>query len=344
VARAEELGIANYVRIDSDQTLVVAPRVRGTAELGEETSASLVYAVDVWTSASIDIRTSASKLPVTEQRDEIDLSIDHTISDLIFTAAYRYSTEPDYKSHGVSGGFSYDFAQKNSTLALGLSGSMDSVGRAGDPDFARSVGTWGTRLSFTQILDPEMLVQLMYELSRTSGYLASPYRFVGIGGDGRCNGTASLCVPEVNPDSRMRHAVALYGRRALGDEWSAGGGYRFYTDAWGITAHTVRVEATYLPAEATLFTFRYRFYTQNAAEHYRARYETIQPHVTSDKELSPLSSHRIELELEQGVDFRDERVMTFVLSVAPLFYTYSDFVPLDSITAFEANAALVVTL
>ena len=66
--------------------------------------------------------------------------------------------------------------------------------------------------------------------------------------------------------------------------------------------------------------------------------------MTTDKELSPLSSHRIELELEQGIDFRDERAMTLVLSVSPLFYSYSDFVPLRSMTAFEANAALTVTL
>src|SRR5262245_22825665 len=76
-SRAQEAATAIYGRTDSDQTVVVAPRLRVQAALAESTRASVVYAVDVWTSASIDIRTSASKVPVTEQRDEIDASLDH---------------------------------------------------------------------------------------------------------------------------------------------------------------------------------------------------------------------------------------------------------------------------
>src|SRR5262245_39639311 len=105
-ARAQEAATAIYVRTDSDRTVVVAPRLRAQAAIGEATHVSATYAVDVWTSASIDIRTSASKVPVTEQRDEIDLSLDHEFENVNLTFAYRYSTEPDYVSHGGSGGFS----------------------------------------------------------------------------------------------------------------------------------------------------------------------------------------------------------------------------------------------
>jgi hypothetical protein len=340
---AEELGVATYVRTDSDDTTVVAPRLRGKAELSDETSVSLTYAADVWTSASIDIKTSASQRPVTEQRDEIDLSVDHAIPDLTFTAGYRFSHEPDYVSHGVSGGFGYEFAQKNAQLGVGLSASSDSVGRAGDEQFSRSVGTFGARLSLTQVLSTDDLLQGMYELSRTSGYLASPYRYVPIGGNGLCNGTAPLCVPEVNPDSRLRHAASIQLRHALGSEWSVGGGYRFYTDDWGIGAHTVRADLAFAPGD-TILSLRYRFYTQGSADHYQQTYDELQPLVTTDKELSSLSSHRIELELEQSFDYRDGRSLVFTLSVAPLFYSYDEFTPLDSITAFETNVAVLVTL
>src|SRR5262245_58628048 len=245
-AHAQEAATAIYVRTDSDKTLVVAPRLRVQAALAETTRVSASYAVDVWTSASIDIRTSASKVPVTEQRDEIDLSVDQEFEDVNLTLAYRYSTEPDYVSHGVSGGFSWDFADNNATFALGLSGSTDTVGKAGDPEFSKPVGTLGGRLSFTQVLGTHTLAQLMYEISRVKGYQASAYRYVAIGGGlctfGAVEGApllplAPLCVPEASPDERLRHAAAVQLRQAFGEDWSLEAGYRFYLDDWGVQSH-----------------------------------------------------------------------------------------------------------
>jgi hypothetical protein len=306
-----------------------------------------VYAVDVWTSASIDIMTSASQIPVTEQRDELDVSIDHELTDLTLSAAYRYSVEPDYVSHGVSGGFSYDFADNNATIALGANVSSDTVGRAGDPDFTRDSGAAGGRLSFTQVLDRDTVAQAIYELSRIGGYQVSPYRFVAIGGDGLCTssvtgpGRAALCMPETSPPQRLRHALALELRRSLGEDVSLGGGYRFYLDDWGIISHTVHADASYLPEPETILSVRYRLYLQGPADHYQPRYAAPQAYVTSDKELSTLSSHRLGVELERLFSFETAGTLTASLALAGLYYAYSDFLPLDSIVAFELTAAMV---
>ena len=349
-AHADELASSVYVRTDSDDTLVVAPRLHARLPLAETTNLDLTYAVDVWTSASIDIMTSASKVPVTEQRDELDFALDHAFDDLTLSGAYRYSTEPDYVSHGGSLGLSYELADNNATFAAGLSGSRDSVGKAGDPGFDEAVGTVGGRVSFSQVLGKDTVSQLIYELGRARGYLASPYRYVAIGGDGRCTapfgeqGTLGpLCVPEATPGTRLRHALALELRHAPGQRWSIGGGYRFYLDDWQLQSHTLKAEVGWIAAEDTLLAARYRFYTQGAAEHYRAVYPTPQPYVTTDKELSPLSSHRIGLELDRRFPLRAERSLRAIVSVAPIFYSYRDFPPLQSITAFELNATLVFT-
>ncbi len=347
IVELSEAGAALYVRADSDRTLVVAPRLRAQATIAEASRVSAVYAVDVWTSASIDIMTSASKIPVTEQRDELDLAFDHELSDLTLSLAYRYSVEPDYVSHGTSGGLSYDFADNNATLALGLNGSSDSVGRAGDPMFDEDSGTLGGRLSFTQVLDRDTLAQATYELSRISGYQVSPYRFVAIGGDGLCTssvtsaGHAAGCVPETSPSTRLRHALALELKRSLGEQLSAGAAYRFYMDSWGVGSHTMHAELSYLPAAETILTARYRLYLQGAADHYRSRYAAPQPFVTSDKELSPLSSHRVGLDLEQVFGATSAGTLSAALSIGGLYYAYSDFLPLESITAFEVTTALV---
>jgi hypothetical protein len=349
-AFAQEAAAAIYVRSDTDHTVVVAPRLRVTTPIVPTTRVSVTYAVDVWTSASVDIMASASKVPVTEQRDELDVSLDHELEDITLTAAYRFSNEPDYVSHGGSGGFSYDFADNNSTVAVGIAGSGDKVGKAGDPRFERSTGTFGGRLSFTQVLGTGTLAQVMYELSHVAGYQGSPYRYIPIGNDAECtsategqSGLSSLCVPEANPNERLRHAASIELRQALGDVVSLGGAYRFYTDDWGVLSHTVRADLAWKLDADTIFSPRYRFYLQNAANHYRSRYAEPQRYVTTDKELSPLSSHRIALELDRLWRFSGSPVLTSTISAAALFYSYDDFIPLDHITAFEVNFSLVFT-
>ena len=141
------------------------------------------------------------------------------------------------------GGFSYDFADNNATLALGLSGSTDTVGKAGDPEFSQPVGTLGGRLSFTQVLGPNTLGaarvrglareglpgERRIATSRSAAACAPsapPER--------RCRCWRRCACPRSSPDERLRHAVAVELRRALGESWSLDGGYRFYLDDWGV--------------------------------------------------------------------------------------------------------------
>jgi hypothetical protein len=91
-AHAQEGGVsassAIYVRSDTDHTTVITPRVRVGAPLSEETRLDLVYTVDVWSSASIDIVTAATRR-VIEQRDEIDVSIEHAFPDITLAVVGR---------------------------------------------------------------------------------------------------------------------------------------------------------------------------------------------------------------------------------------------------------------
>jgi hypothetical protein len=117
--------------------------------------------------------------------------------------------------------------------------------------------------------------------------------------------------------------------------------YRFYTDSWGVLSHTVRGEIALVPDADTILALRYRFYLQGAADFYKPHYQQAEPYVTSDKELSPLHSHRIALELDRSWRFDSDRTLSSVFSLATAFYRYSDFPPLQSMTAFEFNVALV---
>lgn len=341
-----------YVRTDTDETTVISPRLQARAPITESTSAEIVYAVDVWSSASIDIRTSASKA-VTEQRDEINASVTQEIPDTRFTGAYRFSTEPDYQSHTGTLAVERDFADKSTVLGASASLGFDTVGQVNEPDFEEHLRSLGARVSGLQLIDEHTFVQLEYELGNARGYQASPYRYVGIGtDDGTCEVGDPLpfelyCPRETNPELRVRHALAVRARRALGDPLSVGAEYRFYLDSWEVQSNTVGVDVTVLPAAHTSLALRYRFYTQTAAAHYERRYEELRDDglYTRDKELSPLTSHKLALDVEQTfvMDARG-RTLRALVSIGPVFYAYTDYLLLDSITALDATLSLVLDL
>ena len=342
---------AIYVRNDSDHTTVVAPRLHVSAPLDAASRVGLVYTTDVWSSASIDIRTAATKR-VVEQRDELNLSLEHAFTDVALSASYRYSTEHDYDSHGGSLGIVVDLAQHNTTFGATLRGSIDRVGRAGDPLFSRRSELFGGRLSLTQVIDPHMFGEFVYELNRHAGYLASPYRYVRIADAvgpvlGTCVLPSTTCMREVNPPERLRHAAALYLRRALSDALSIGAHYRFYFDDWQLSSHTITADIKLALGDAWLLGVEYRMHHQTGAAHYRAFYalEPVPALRTSDKELSPFTAHRTEVELgrswlidEAGMEVRS------VLLAALSYFVYDDFPFLRSISALELTLSVEVRL
>lgn len=363
-AAAQEAGKVStsssiYVRTDTDETTVVTPRIELAAPITDETHLDLTYSVDVWTSASVDIRTSASigvdsdtPSKVTEQRDEIDVALEQVISDLTLGASYRYSVEHDYESNGGGLGAALNLADNSATIALSLRAYFDTIGRAGAPDFEQESTQYSARLAFTQVIDTKMLAQLIYELSVQDGYLSSPYRFVRFAPAGgpmvsTCVNPITLCLPESNPDSRMKHAIALSARRALTDDLSIGASYRFYLDSWELASHTIGVDGALIPSEGWLLSLGYRLYTQNSASHFKTFYVAMPfpEHYTSDKELSSLTSHRLELEVAKTWEL-DElgSQLSTVLLVAPSYFLYHEFLLVDTISALEVTLGVEVAL
>lgn len=345
LVRADALSSAVYVRTDSDDTLVVSPRAHAVKHFAETTQLDVAYAADIWTSASIDIRTAASEV-VTEQRDELDVGIAQDLGDLTLSGSYRYSVENDYESHGGSTGMSLDVAENSTTLALSGYAFSDTVGKSGDAYFSADLATFGARASINQVLDPQTIAQLTYELSHLEGYQASPYRVVGIGGNGYgCMG-AFLCLPERQPDVRTRHAIAALLRRAFGGALSLGANYRFYLDDWGLRSHTAGAQLGWIATNHTALTLRYRYYVQNGAEFYSAVYATPpsgDAFTTRDREQSPLNDHRIGVDLQHRFDLDDAgAVLAFDAGIGGDFYSYDDFVGLSRVSALELTLALTL--
>ena len=118
--------------------------------------------------------------------------------------------------------------------------------------------------------------------------------------------------------------------------------YRLYFDDWGIVSHTIEADLVYVLAEGTHVAVGYRFYVQGSADHYKPVYYQAERFMTTDKELSALSSHRAYVEFEHAFSGSlSDPGLKLNLSVAPSIYFYSEFPLLDRIRAVDLNGALV---
>jgi hypothetical protein len=343
LGRLSEASAGLYVRNDTDQTTIVSPHAHATGRLNDAVDVEAGYTMDSWTSASIDIRTAATRA-VHELRHELDLGAGYERHDVRVAGAYRYSSETDYESHGGVFDLALDLAQNNTTLAVSAFGGHDTVGRSGDPSFARPQNSVGARFALTQVLDPKSLFQLAWETTAIAGFQASPYRWVAIGADGGCAGASPFCIPEHEPDTRFRHAASLRVKRALGEQFSLAFDYRFYADSWGVSSQTLRPVVIWLPVRAAELALEYRYYTQDEADFYRPRYydtASSDGFVTRDRKLSAFFTHGVALSYSQRIALgATGPVLTAGLRMGWTHYRYLAFVGLSQVDALDASVVL----
>jgi hypothetical protein len=333
-----DTGFESKVQVytDSDHTQVITPVVQAQADVTPTTNVSLGYLADVITSASIDVVTQASKATIHDTRHQVSAGASQIFDATTVRGGYSYSRENDYQSHTLSAGVSQELFDKNTTLAAGYGVSLNTVGRADDMNFSKSLTVNSVSASWTQILTPRLLGQLTYELGYSSGYQASPYRFVPIRAS--LDAPPTLWVPETDPDTRWRHAVVIGLNRAVGEASSVQLDYRFYRDTWGITSHTIGARYFIGISPDLELRLRSRFYTQGAASFYLDNYTMPETYMAFDRELSPLWSETVGGKLV----YRFTPQLEGEAKLDLFYYSYSDFPPLSSRTG--ANVGLGISL
>jgi hypothetical protein len=295
-ARADDSFVAKtQIYTDSDHTTVVSPLAAISRDAWQGGTLSASYVADVVSSASIDVVSNATR-EMHDFRSEITAGLTQKLRTVTLDGSYVYSVENDYQSHNANLGLALDLFERNTTLALGYSVSANDVYRSGDQRFHRKLLVNGASASWTQVLDRKTIAQLSYAFSYDDGYQASPYRFVRIETPDLMG--IEFKVPETEPLERYRHAAVIGLNRYLFPDSTLQGDYRFYADNWGILAHTAQLRWFVTFHDVTL-RVRERFYYQSAASFYQPHYTvaTLQPYVTSDRELSRLWSNLVGLKL-----------------------------------------------
>jgi Protein of unknown function (DUF3570) len=322
---------------DSDNTTVVSPLVQASADVAPDTQVTLGYVADVVTSASVDIVSQASATTIHDTRHQVSGSVAQTFGALKVHGGYSYSRENDYLSNTLSVGAERELFDKDTTLGIGYALSLNTVGRAEDMNFERSLDVQSLSLTWTQIVTPRVLTQVTYELGDAEGFQSSAYRFVPI----RPNIDAAPVqwIMETDPDSRYRHALVIGINHAVGEASSIQGDYRIYHDTWGITSHTIGTRYFAALSPQLELRLRNRIYTQDAASFYQDNYTMPAKYITYDRELSPLWSETIGAKLSYLFTPHVEGE----LKLDVFYYSYADFVPLVSRTGTNVGLGLALT-
>jgi hypothetical protein len=324
------------VYADDDHTTVVSPLVRAQADLSGSTNVSAGYVADIVTSASIDVVSQASPTTIHDVRHQVALGASHLYRAFTFSGGYTFSTENDYLSNSLSAGASWSFDDKNSTLALGGGIGLNDVGRSGDHHFSRSLDTMGASLSFTQIFSPTLIGQVTYDVSRASGFQASPYRFVPV--VDASSAMPLYWLPETDPPLRVRNALVLGANYYLAGGLVLQGDYRLYRDTWDISSHTVELRlVTDLGTHGEL-RLRARTYVQDGASFYRTAYTQVERYMAVDRELSPLWSETLGAKMSWKLADHLEGE----LKLDGFYYAYSDFPLLASRLGVNAGIGLQI--
>lgn len=204
------------------------------------------------------------------------------------------SNEFDYLHMGVNARIARDFNQRNTTVSGGIAFASDRIDPIGGiPDGLsqmRNVGDLSNRgsddsknivdlvLGVTQVISRNLLVQVNYSYSDSSGYLTDPYKIVSVvdavTGDAVPvaqtpgeDGPSHLNFHEHRPSDRVKHSLYTQAK------YYAGGkvldiSYRYMTDDWEIDSHTVDLRYRWPVGSNSYIEPHLRYYTQTEAEFY----------------------------------------------------------------------------
>ena len=300
VTLPEERADALYHRYSGDGVTIDGPSVLVRKNFKETVSVSGNYYVDNVSSASIDVVTSGAS-EYAERREEFSLSGDYLYGKSIFSAGYTNSDESDYTADTYYFSASQDFFGDLTNITFGFARGNDEVRQNGNDDFKEDIERNAYRVGISQVLTPRLLMAFNYEAIADEGYLNNPYRVYRYLTNPLDPAQGYQQETEVYPDTRTSDAAGLKMLYHLPWRATVGGGYRYFTDDWGIDAHTGEISYTHTFGSHWIAEVKYRYYEQNAADFYSDLFlfaaQDDKDYRARDKELSDMNSQTVSLYL-----------------------------------------------
>ncbi|MEM8547645.1 MAG: DUF3570 domain-containing protein [Pseudomonadota bacterium] len=277
---------------EGDNITIEGPSVLVRKSVGKSVSVSANYYVDMITSASIDVVTTAS--PYTEERTQTSLGIDYLRGGTMMSLGVTQSDESDFEARTYSLAIYQNLFGDLTTVTLAYSLGDDVVGMSTDPTFARDVSRQTYGLGISQILTRNLIVNVNFEGITDEGFLNNPYRSVRFLND---DGLTYSFQSEIYPNTRTSAAFSIGGRYYLPYRAALHADARIFSDTWGIEATSFEIGYTHPWRDRWTFSTRYRYYSQTEADFYSDLFprQDFQNFLARDKELSTFTSAAIRL-------------------------------------------------
>jgi hypothetical protein len=190
-----------------------------------------------------------------------------------YTLGLARSVEPDFSSYDISAQAQlWHDEQHNRSYTVGLGVQLNtSIATAyTNNTLDEDSKVINFQIGVNQVLDASSTLEASLYTGKDSGYLTNHYLKI-VRSDAL--GQHSLS-PEVRPDSRQSAGIALRWVKNWDSTFTSNTWYRFYSDDWGISGHTLETKIYADLSDTWRTHVGLRAYTQSAADFYRGYRDT----------------------------------------------------------------------
>ncbi len=213
-----------------------------------------------------------------------------------------YSKEFDYQSFGFNIGYAKKTGNKMGEFTAKAQAYFDQIlliaptelrtsldpeinGREHENYGKSNRNTFSLSLTYSQIINPNLQMELLADFVKQDGYLSLPFHRVYF---------QDQSVHQENlPNQRLKLPLGIRANYFLGNSFILRSYYRYYTDNWGVKSHTINLETPIKLSPFLSISPFYRYYTQTAANYfapYQQHFMT-DSYYTSNYDLTKFSSN-----------------------------------------------------
>jgi hypothetical protein len=231
---------------------VSSPSVYTLLPVGSDWAVEGTLVADVVSGATPRYHTAISGASrMSEERGAGELKLTRYFRRAALGFGVAYSGEHDYKSGAGNFDLRLSTEDNNTTLAFGAGFTSDRIdSRDGNVSGATRQAN-DFLLGLTQVLSAADVARVNVTHARGRGYFSDPYKLL-----------------DVRPRRRNQTAVLTQWNHAFAGETTLRTIYRYYTDSFGVNAHTVGFELAQGVGDGWTLTPALRYYMQSAADFY----------------------------------------------------------------------------
>jgi hypothetical protein len=251
-----------------------------------------------------------------DNRDEIytglDFSRESDYQSLTASLEYMHYTDETHNT-AISIGASLGF---NELLVYdGVSGASTNTndddeydGESGASHKEDSIA-YNVQIGLTQVLTSESSVKVSAFTLFDDGYLTNPHGLV-VRDYNSVNATLGI---ENRPDNRTAYGLTTQYNHALSKDISAIASYRFYSDDWDMTSHTLELDSYINLSKDVTLGVGLRYYTQTEANFYNENidYFTTQKYASSDERLSKFDAFTY----KASIDYKQNDTLSYNVGI-----------------------------